>query len=369
MTTKTTTTTAISKGSDLTLITIDPKDIMIDDVVNVRPFTSKVKGDDKDIAQLAESIRIEGQITPVEVRYDTGNGTFHLIAGHRRVRAIALLNKTAKEPIEVQAVVKMDEDVSDDTALRHAIMENVQRENMSPMDIAMMITTIRERFGWAGSSGSKKVASYMGVSPATITTHESLLGLDESLQARIHSGELKADAALIIAKVAPEKREEVIETAKASQAVEEASGKGKKTTSVKAKHIAKAAREVAGATKDEDKKPLTRGELLDFFEDMQGPAYGYEDGDVRKFATYFTTKFAKGIGTATHANKLFAICVEKAHKGTKPVIVKEAVKPASATKKVVTATKGKTVTRPSNSGPIAKQAMAAASTTKKSSTS
>jgi hypothetical protein len=91
-------------------------------------------------------------------------------------------------------------------------MANLKRKNMSPLDFAHNIQVVRMRNDWEGKPGTKHVADYLGVSPATITTHEKLLALPPKLQTQVHEGKISAEAALELAtNVEPTQVDEVAE--------------------------------------------------------------------------------------------------------------------------------------------------------------
>src|SRR5262245_39656703 len=282
-----------------------PEQIVRDEAINLRPFANGSNGES--IQELANAILEHGQIEPVVVRIDA-EGKPHLVAGARRVEAISFINAglaEGDEPYRVHAVVSLvaNEDVE---AWSLAWSENKDRQNMSDMDIALNIKQARELFGLVGKSGTQPLADKLGVSPAYITTHEKLLKLDAALQSSIHKGEMSVDAALKLANVPEEKRDEVISTAgriaqsenisagqqSQSPTTTEVPGVAHKRRSakagkggagaIKARHVSKAKRQVAGASKKAE--PRTKLDLVEFIEtELMGPVFGE---DVHKFATY-----------------------------------------------------------------------------------
>lgn len=355
------------------LLFLSPDDISLPDITDVRPWSTKMGDTEEEInaiEALASTITEEGQNTPVEIRRN-GEG-FELVAGRRRHRAVALINAgkaKGEEPLLLVAIVSTDaKPLTDPKAFRHAMLENLHRKGLSPMDYAYDIKTIREKFGWDGSKGTKKVADFLKVSPAQITQHEKLLELPEDIQVKIHKGDLSAqdgfDLVGIAKKAGPERAaavaEEAVQTGRAVEqaavstaaAAEEAGGEGgevdeaapvapstakkkaakKKAKAAKSKVIRQAARTV-----DPNKpKPRTKSEIMEFFDGLEGPVYGYANGAVHIFIQQLR-KFAGGEISDRTMEKYFALMVDKADRGkpepkkTEPV--EKVAAPKAATKK------------------------------------
>lgn len=321
------------------LVFLDPSQIVEPDVTNVRPWSSKVgdtEAEIKKIEALAATIEEEGQLQPVKVRkLDGDGGMYELIIGRRRKKAIELINagKKTGEEMKVKAVVS-DKKLSDPSAFRQAAIENWHREGLSPMDMYMDIATVRENFKWQGSKGTKKVAEFFKVSPATVTQYETLGKLPEDVQTKVHTGELSRDDAFKLAVIAekkgPDAAKQVADEAEAkgAEAAEEAeaksAAKGKTSTGAKAKKAAKtkvikkAAREA-----DPDKpQPRSKKEIIEYFEAMLGPVYGHPNGAVHMFVKNFVLWCAGEIQERT-LDKYWDALVEKAAKGTPEPIKKD----------------------------------------------
>jgi ParB/RepB/Spo0J family partition protein len=348
-------------GTDLAAQTIGPDKLLYllpeeitipESGMDVRPWTSQAGATDKEteaIGKLAETIAAEGQIMPVKCRYGKG-GEIILIDGRRRVQSVALINagKSNKEtPLRVKVIIGTDE-IKGARAYRQSMIANIHRLDLSPMDIAQDIKNIREQFKWTGADGTKKVAEYLKVSPATITQHEKLLTLTAEVQAQIHDGTLSRDAAFAVSKVEPSKQAAVVEKAKETQKEEKAASKAKppadkpatgnkqptkaaarETGTVKARHIRKAAREI-DPTKPQ---PRSKKEIVEFFAEKEGAAYGHANGAVQTFIREFCA-WVLGGSSDRKLDKLFDVMVEKADKGT-------LVKKADAKKTTKAADKGK----------------------------
>jgi len=96
--------------------------------------------DDATIEELATSIREKGIIQPLLVRRQNGNG-YELIAGERRLRA-AIRAGLSKVPVVVR-------DATDNETLQLALIENIQREDLNPMEEAGANQRLQEEFQWS----------------------------------------------------------------------------------------------------------------------------------------------------------------------------------------------------------------------------
>jgi ParB family chromosome partitioning protein len=144
------------------------------------------------IADLAESIRAQGVIQPVLVR-PIAEGRYEIIAGERRWRAAKLAGLDT-----IPVVVR---DVRDDMALAMALIENIQRENLNPIEEAQGIQRLIAEFGMTHESA----AGAVGRSRSGVTNLLRLLGLAKPvqeliLQAKLDMGHGRALLALSPAK-------------------------------------------------------------------------------------------------------------------------------------------------------------------------
>lgn len=272
----------VGKGAnvDTVEIRLDPGDIAINNVF--AGLRSNRGGKDylDGVALLAGTIKSQGQKQAVLIRTNTtgGDQSYELVAGHRRYDAAKM------EGLELLCRF---EDLDDDAAMRAALIENFQREDFSEMDKARIILGLRVN----GKMKTKAIAEYLGVSGATVTETEKLLGLPKDVQQAVEEGKLTKSAALEVAPVAAEARPEVMKKAKGLAAAEQdaevdkklkAGGAGGKAGAaaaaasakppkVEGKHIRKAIRNTEGAV--EKHKAPNRAEILDMLEMLSGPAF------------------------------------------------------------------------------------------------
>lgn len=145
------------------------------------PFQPRRTFDDAKIEELASSIRNQGIIQPLVVR-PRGDG-FELIAGERRWRA-AMKAGLSKVPVVVR-------DASDHEALQLALVENLQREDLNPMEEAAGYRRLQEEFHWSQEEMAEKV----GKSRPAIANSLRLLALPAEVQQEVAAGNLPAGQA------------------------------------------------------------------------------------------------------------------------------------------------------------------------------
>src|SRR5215471_18478059 len=310
------------------LLFLDTSEIVESEVTNVRPWTSKESDEEeiKKIELLAETIQEEGQIQPVVVRKRTVNelgfpdGRYELVAGRRRKRAIELINagREKGKELKISAVVSVNA-TENQNAFRQATIENIHREQINPMDMAMNIHNVREKFGWKGTKETAKVAAFFKVSKASVIQYEKLLALPSEIQEKVHKGELTRDDAFRLTSI--DNVPPVIEEAQLlSNRVLAEGGTVKQTKAAKSNMIKHAAKEVKSTKrkaqgKEVKPEPRNRKEIIEFFEGMLGPAYGYADGSVHVFVNKFV-EWCKGNIADSTLEKYWATMVYNAFSGT-----------------------------------------------------
>lgn len=127
------------------------------------------------LEDLAASIRVHGVMQPVVVRPST-NGRFEIIAGERRWRAAQLAGLTT-----IPAIVR---DVADDAVLALALIENIQREALTPLEEAGAMKRLQDEFAMT----QQQVAEAVGKSRATVTNLLRLLALEPPVRRLLESG-------------------------------------------------------------------------------------------------------------------------------------------------------------------------------------
>ena len=129
------------------------------------------------LAELADSIRSQGVIQPLIVRPVGDN--YEIVAGERRWRAAQMAGLT-----EVPAIIRH---IPDEAAVAIALIENIQRENLNPIEEAMAISRLIEEFGMTHQVAAEAV----GKSRTTVTNLLRLLALPAEVKNRLERGELE----------------------------------------------------------------------------------------------------------------------------------------------------------------------------------
>ena len=148
--------------------------------------------DEASITSLAESIREHGLIQPILVR-PIATGGYQIVAGERRWRACRMLGMT-----EVSVIIK---ELSDFETAQIALIENVQRENLNPIEEATAYKTLMENFQMTQETLSKAV----GKSRSVIANAVRLLNLPQVVQEMLRGGDISVGQAKALASVADEK--------------------------------------------------------------------------------------------------------------------------------------------------------------------
>lgn len=130
------------------------------------------------LEDLASSIRAQGIIQPIVVRHLLG-GRYEIVAGERRWRAAQLAGLT-----EIPALVK---DIPDNAAVAIALIENIQRENLNPIEEAMALQRLLEEF----TMTHQQVAEAVGKSRASVTNLLRLLALADEVKAMLEHGDIE----------------------------------------------------------------------------------------------------------------------------------------------------------------------------------
>ncbi len=150
--------------------------LLIDQILP-NPHQPRQNFAEEPLQELANSIRAQGVLLPILVRPIQGNkDQFHLVAGERRWRAAQLVGLT-----EIPALIRK---WSDRQALEATILENVQREDLNPVELARGCAELIETFNYS----HKKAAQRLGKSRETITNHLRLLRLPETTLTLLEQG-------------------------------------------------------------------------------------------------------------------------------------------------------------------------------------
>jgi ParB family chromosome partitioning protein len=151
------------------------------DVDRIVPNRFQPRGqiDDARLDDLARSIKTNGVIQPIVVRRD--GDRFHIIAGERRWRAAQKVGL-----MQVPVVVREMTDGQDRSLLEMALVENIQRENLNPIDEALAYRRLSDEFRLT----QEEIAAAVGKDRATIANFQRLLRLPPEVQADLAAGAL-----------------------------------------------------------------------------------------------------------------------------------------------------------------------------------
>jgi ParB family transcriptional regulator, chromosome partitioning protein len=158
--------------------------IPVDNII-ANPRQPRQDFQDEHLNELAASIREHGILQPLIVSYDPGSDTYTLIAGERRLRAARLIGLDV-----VPCVVRS---VSDQQRLELALIENVQREDLNPLETAEAYHQLSDQFNLS----HEEIAARVGKNRVTITNTLRLLKLPEVvrqalMESRISEGHARA---------------------------------------------------------------------------------------------------------------------------------------------------------------------------------
>lgn len=169
------------------------KEIELDKIKPNR-FQPRQSFDEQKINELSQSISKHGILSPILVR-ETGAGGYELIAGERRLRA-------AKEA-GLQTAPCMVDSAEDQLSLELALIENLQREDLNPIEEARGYDRLKREF----SLTQDKIAEVTGKARSSVANSMRLLNLPPSVIDLLYSGDLEKGHAKILASMEPNEAE------------------------------------------------------------------------------------------------------------------------------------------------------------------
>ena len=171
------------------------KEIDLDQIKPNR-FQPRQSFDEQKINELSQSIEKHGILSPILVR-ETGAGGYELIAGERRLRA-------AKQA-GLQTAPCMVDSAEDQLALELALIENLQREDLNPIEEARGYDRLKREF----SLTQDKIAEVTGKARSSVANSMRLLNLPSSIIDLLYAGELEKGHAKILASMESKEAEEL----------------------------------------------------------------------------------------------------------------------------------------------------------------
>ncbi|MDB4160925.1 ParB/RepB/Spo0J family partition protein [Bacteroidia bacterium] len=173
---------ALLENADTDITSIEPKalhsiaDIQISQII-ANPFQPRTEFDDVALNELSESIKIHGVIQPITVR-KMGYEKYELISGERRTRASILAGLA-----HIPAYIRL---ANDQQMLEMALIENIQRENLNAIEIALSYQRLLEECDLK----QDELGDRVGKKRSTVNNYLRLLRLPEEIQLSIKDGKL-----------------------------------------------------------------------------------------------------------------------------------------------------------------------------------
>ena len=162
--------------------------------VEPNPDQPRQDFDEEELQTLADSISVHGILQPLTVR-ETANGYYQIIAGERRWRAARLAGINDIPVVVIEA--------DDRKAMELALIENLQRQDLNPVEEALGYQTLIGEYGLTQEDAAKQV----GKSRPTVTNALRLLSLNPQVLEKLRTGELTAGHARAILQLKSEKKQ------------------------------------------------------------------------------------------------------------------------------------------------------------------
>ena len=163
--------------------------------VEPNPDQPRQDFDEEELQALADSIAVHGIIQPLTVR-EMPNGYYQIIAGERRWRAARMANLSDVPAVIIEA--------DDKKAMELALIENLQRQDLNPLEEALGYQTLMNENGLT----QEEAAGRVGKSRPAVANALRLLGLCPEVQERVRKGELSAGHARAILQLKSEKKQQ-----------------------------------------------------------------------------------------------------------------------------------------------------------------
>src|ERR1700761_1449653 len=145
--------------------------------IEVNPFQPRTDFDESALSELADSIKLQGLIQPITVRRMSAH-SYQLISGERRLRASKLAGLT-----QLPAYVRT---ANDQQMLEMGLIENIQREDLNPIEVAMSFQRMIEECNLKQEELGDRVSK----NRSTVTNYLRLLRLAPAIQASLRDGQL-----------------------------------------------------------------------------------------------------------------------------------------------------------------------------------
>jgi ParB family chromosome partitioning protein len=168
-------------GNDLVAAKVINVDVTM---IDPNPYQPRLELDDENQKELMSSIEARGLLQPIVIQKNPSTNRYILVAGQRRLDAFRRLGREV-----IPAIIK---DASDGALIVDALIENIQREDLNPLEIALSIERLKKE---KAKSGEKltydEIASLIGKDKGAVSKLMSLLKLDTKVQELVGKGEYK----------------------------------------------------------------------------------------------------------------------------------------------------------------------------------
>ena len=166
------------------------------------PDQPRTEFSEESIQQLAQSIRDRGQLLPIHVRWSDLHRKWIIISGERRWRAIRFAGMPTIDCCFTEAPL------SDNAILEQQLIENLLRDDLSPIDQARAFSKLKQLNGWSG----KQVAQSLRIPESTVSRALALLRLPTDIQQQVQDGKIAARSAYELSKVPDAKAQQQLAT-------------------------------------------------------------------------------------------------------------------------------------------------------------
>ncbi len=173
----------------------DPFILIAPDQLVPNPNQPRKNFEDAPLQELAESIRAQGILQPILVRPAKEEGKWQIIAGERRWRAAQLA--------AVEKIPAIVSDLNDNDAMIAALVENIHREELNPIERASSLAAIKDTLG----INNVELANLVGMQRSTVANQLRLLSLPQSIKDDLISGILTMGHARCLINLSPEAAE------------------------------------------------------------------------------------------------------------------------------------------------------------------
>jgi ParB family chromosome partitioning protein len=206
------------------------------------PAQPREEFDEESLQRLAESLKTRGQLQPIRVRWDEASERYVIVCGERRWRAAQMAG------LETLSCTIVEGPLTPADLMAFALIENLLREDLRPLEQAKGFRALMEANGWSGN----RLAQELGIGQPTVVKALSLLDLAAPVQEQVEQGALPPSIAYELSKAADADTQVAI----AKRVVDE--GLSRDETAAEVRKVATKPSKGRGASKTKPKGKPTR---------------------------------------------------------------------------------------------------------------